>query len=72
MPSEWTMDSLPAPNDADVKLEQVPAKMLAAITWKGGSPKQEKVRREEDGVSGGLTCLEHGKEESGVMWGPEA
>ena len=34
MPSKYTMDSLPKPNDDDVKIEEVPAKVYAAISWR--------------------------------------
>jgi hypothetical protein len=35
MPSEFTMESLPVPNDARVTLTEVPARTLAAISFSG-------------------------------------
>jgi hypothetical protein len=35
MPKSWTMDTLPAPNDARVKLVPVPAKRMVAIRFSG-------------------------------------
>ncbi|MEZ5667893.1 MAG: heme-binding protein [Alphaproteobacteria bacterium] len=35
MPEEWTLDALPAPVDAVVELEQVPARRLAVIRFSG-------------------------------------
>lgn len=37
MPSELTMDSLPRPNDADVKLQRVPEEVVAALRFSGFS-----------------------------------
>ena len=36
MPSEWTMETLPVPNDARVKLVEVPRHQMAAARWIGG------------------------------------
>jgi hypothetical protein len=35
MPAEYTMDTLPIPNDARVTLREIPARLLAAITYSG-------------------------------------
>ena len=35
MPAEYTMDSLPIPNDARITLRAIPARLLAAITYSG-------------------------------------
>jgi hypothetical protein len=35
MPAEYTMDTLPTPNDTEVKLRAIPARLLAAITYSG-------------------------------------
>ncbi len=35
MPSEFTMESLPVPNDARVKLRQIPSRKFAAISFSG-------------------------------------
>jgi hypothetical protein len=36
MPSEWTMDTLPQPNDPNVTLREVAPKRIAAIRFNGG------------------------------------
>jgi effector-binding domain-containing protein len=35
MPDEWTMDTLPAPNNPDVTLREVPSEQIAAIRFNG-------------------------------------
>ena len=40
MPSEWSLGTLPRPNDPDVRIEEVPGKTLVAFQWHGGSPSQ--------------------------------
>jgi len=35
MPDEYTLDSLPIPNDARITLRAIPARLLAAITYSG-------------------------------------
>jgi hypothetical protein len=35
MPAEYTMDTLPIPNDARITLRAIPARLLAAITYSG-------------------------------------
>lgn len=35
MPSEFTMETLPVPNDARVKLTEVPARTMAAVSFSG-------------------------------------
>lgn len=35
MPAEYTMDSLPIPNDAKITLRAIPARLVAAITYSG-------------------------------------
>ena len=35
MPAEYTMDSLPIPNDTRIKLRAIPARLLAAIKYSG-------------------------------------
>lgn len=35
MPAEYTLDTLPIPNDARVTLRAIPARLLAAITYSG-------------------------------------
>ena len=36
MPADWTMDTLPRPNDKSVEIRQVPARRMAAIRFSGG------------------------------------
>jgi len=36
MPSKYTLDTLPKPNDARVRLREVPDRVVAARTYKGG------------------------------------
>mgnify|MGYP003565600364 CR=1 FL=1 len=35
MPEEWSMDTLPAPNDARVELREIPARRVAVIRFNG-------------------------------------
>jgi hypothetical protein len=35
MPAEYTMDTLPIPNDARITLRAIPARLLAAVTYSG-------------------------------------
>lgn len=35
MPAEYTMDTLPIPNDARITLRAIPARLLASITYSG-------------------------------------
>ena len=35
MPSDWTMDTLPAPNNPDVSLREVPGEMIATVKFSG-------------------------------------
>jgi hypothetical protein len=35
MPSEWSMDTLPVPNDSRVKLREMPSRRIAAIRFSG-------------------------------------
>lgn len=37
MPSEWTLDTLPAPEDANVTLREQPARRMAVIRFNGGA-----------------------------------
>lgn len=48
MPPERTLESLPAPNDPSVKLEEVPPRRVAALRYSGGrSPALLKQKSEE-------------------------
>ena len=35
MPEEWTMETLPAPNNPDITIREVPGEMIAAIRFNG-------------------------------------
>lgn len=35
MPKEWTMDTLPVPNNADVKIREVPGELVATVKFSG-------------------------------------
>ena len=35
MPKEWTMDTLPLPNNADVKIREVPGELMATVKFSG-------------------------------------
>ena len=35
MPKEWTMDTLPVPNNADVKIREVPGELMATFKFSG-------------------------------------
>lgn len=48
MPPEWTMDSLPIPDDARVMLREQPARRMAAIRFSGGPSEQRFMRREAE------------------------
>jgi hypothetical protein len=48
MPSRWTMDTLPAPDDADVELVTVPAETVAVLRFSGDrGPRAVAARTEE-------------------------
>ncbi|HPA46679.1 MAG TPA: heme-binding protein [bacterium] len=46
MPSKYTLETLPQPNDSRVKFRQVPGKLMAAHTY-SGSWKEKKYRKHE-------------------------
>ena len=35
MPKEWTMDTLPVPNNSDVKIREVPGELMATVKFSG-------------------------------------
>ena len=35
MPAEWTMDTLPRPNNPEISLREVPGEMLATLRFSG-------------------------------------
>ncbi len=59
MPGEYTMDSLPRPNNPDVKLTEVPARKYAVLKFRGYAPEAKANRKtqrlrdalERDGVT---------------------
>lgn len=46
MPSEWTMETLPVPNDSRVKLLEVPRHKVAAVRWVGGDSQDIRANTE--------------------------
>lgn len=65
MPSEWTLQTLPAPNDPRVSLREVAPRRMVAIEFRGG--------RTAENLSGHLGQLETWLEENGyaVVGAPE-
>jgi hypothetical protein len=43
MPSKYTKDTLPRPNNENVRIKEVPAQTFAAYAWRGSSPKPAEV-----------------------------
>ena len=35
MPKEWTIDTLPVPNNSDVKIREVPGELMATVKFSG-------------------------------------
>lgn len=48
MPSEWTMDTLPTPNNPAVTLREVPGEVMAAAKFRGGGSMSNFARREAE------------------------
>jgi len=48
MPSEWTIDTLPTPNNPAVTLREVPGEVLAAAQFRGGGSMGNFARREAE------------------------
>jgi len=46
MPAQWSMDTLPAPNDPSVTLREIPAKRVAAIRFSGFASDRAVARAE--------------------------
>lgn len=40
MPEEWTMDTLPVPNNPDVTVREIPSEMLATVKFSGNGREQ--------------------------------
>ena len=47
MPSEWTMDTLPVPNNPDVTLREVPGETMATLKFSGNGWEGAFIKREE-------------------------
>ncbi|KAL6766521.1 hypothetical protein ACKKBG_A36360 [Auxenochlorella protothecoides x Auxenochlorella symbiontica] len=41
MPSKYTKDTLPRPDNPNVKIIEVPSRTMAVLTWNGGVPREE-------------------------------
>ena len=50
MPPEWSMETLPRPNDASIKLQQLPARRMAAIQFSGG-PNERRFQKKANELS---------------------
>lgn len=46
MPPEWTMDTLPAPSNPQVRLIEVPGRTVAALRYRGGDSGQKRETAE--------------------------
>ena len=53
MPSEYSLDTLPRPNDDRVKIRRIPATRYAATRF-SGNPKEPEVRRRMDALEAGV------------------
>jgi len=62
MPTEWTMEALPIPNDSRIKLVEVPRHQMAAVRWIGGD--NEEIRTNAEAYLKDWT-IEHGYTISG-------
>lgn len=60
MPREWTLQSLPEPNDARVMLREVPARTVAVIRYSGTSS--------QDLYDENLKKLKDALEQDGIKW----
>lgn len=48
MPAEWTMETLPVPDNEAVTLTEIPARMVAAVRFSGWTNARAQARREAD------------------------
>jgi effector-binding domain-containing protein len=48
MPAEWTMETLPEPNNADVTLREVPGEMIAAIRFSGTGHESVHMKKQDE------------------------
>ena len=60
MPQEWTLDTLPEPIDARVKLRAIPARTIAVANYSG--------TWSQDGYEENLKKLEGAVEQQGLKW----
>ncbi|KAL3142827.1 hypothetical protein ABBQ38_003122 [Trebouxia sp. C0009 RCD-2024] len=47
MPSKYTKDTLPKPNNDNVKIKEIPERTFATFAWRGGSPSEEEVQQKK-------------------------
>ena len=47
MPSEWTMETLPVPNNSDVTLREVPGELMATVKFAGVGRERIFIQKEE-------------------------
>jgi SOUL heme-binding protein len=48
MPSKYTLETLPAPNNAEVKLREVPAKKFAVVRFSGFAGEEKTAKKTEE------------------------
>ena len=48
MPAEWTMDTLPAPTNPDIRLVPLPGRTVAAYRYTGGDTPKKREKAETD------------------------
>jgi effector-binding domain-containing protein len=46
MPTSWSMETLPIPNNPDVTLREVPGELIAAIRFSGNGPAATQMRKQ--------------------------
>lgn len=47
MPSEWTMETLPVPNNPDVSIREIPGELLATVKFSGTGREGVFIKKEE-------------------------
>lgn len=48
MPSKYTKETLPTPNNDNVKIKEIPERTFATYAWRGGVPSEEEVQAKKD------------------------
>lgn len=48
MPEEWTMETLPAPNNPDITIREVPGEMIAAIRFNGAGRESDHRKKQAE------------------------